>query len=64
MKDSQRKTIIDRSWELHQIMETSYLEHLAKKGDEDWLEKQRILLADMAIPLLQTSIKSGDIEFG
>jgi len=33
-----------------------------QRGSEDWLEKQRILLAYMAIHLLQTSIKSGSIE--
>lgn len=62
MKDNVRAEIIDNSWEIHQIVETSYLEHPAKKGDEDWLEKQRILLADMAIHLLQTSVKSGELE--
>ena len=36
--------------------------HQAKQGDEDWLEKQRFLLADMALHLLQTTIKPGKIE--
>ena len=62
MKDNLRAKIIDSGWQLHEIVENSYLEHPAKKGDKDWLEKQRILLADMAIHLLQTSVKPGEIE--
>ncbi len=33
-----------------------------KYGDDKWLEKQRILLADMSLHLLQTSISPGEIE--
>nr|WP_239031154.1 hypothetical protein [Pseudoalteromonas sp. MMG024] len=44
------------------MVEDSYLNNSATKGDEEWLEKQRILLADMAIHLLQTAMKPGSIE--
>ena len=60
-KDDKLK-IIETSWELHSRVEASYLENKAIKGSEDWLEKQRFLLADMALHLLQTSISTGDIK--
>jgi hypothetical protein len=50
------------SWELHSVVEQSYLSHPATKEESEWLEKQRILLADMAIHLLQTAIKPGALE--
>jgi hypothetical protein len=62
IEDDLRRKIIDTGWEIHEIVEQSYLAYPAKKGDADWLEKQRILLADMAIHLLQTSVKPGGIE--
>lgn len=62
MNDIERKTLINTSWDLHHTVESSYLANSAVKGDAQWLEKQRILLADMAIHLLQTAIKPGDIE--
>ncbi|SNR83698.1 hypothetical protein [Lutibacter flavus] len=58
----ERQKIIDTSWELHSKVETSYLNHPAKQEDEAWLDKQRLLLADMSIHLLQTSIKPGEIK--
>ena len=62
MKNNLRAEIIDKSWELHEIVEENYLQNPSKKGDRQWLEKQRILLADMALHLLQTAIKPGEIE--
>lgn len=62
MNDIERKKLIKTSWELHSLVESAYLTNSAIIGDEAWLEKQRILLADMAIHLLQTAIKPGSIE--
>lgn len=62
VNNAERKELINTSWKLHSAVENSYLSNPAVKGDEQWLEKQRILLADMAIHLLQTAIKPGDIE--
>jgi len=62
MNDIERNKLIKASWDLHSLVENSYLGNPATQGDEDWLEKQRILLADMAIHLLQTAIKPGNIE--
>jgi len=53
-------------WEIHGAVEESYRAHPAIKGgagdSHEWREKQRLLLADMAIHLLQTAIKPGAIE--
>ncbi|MCO7222740.1 hypothetical protein [Pleionea sp. CnH1-48] len=62
MNDIERDKLIKTGWEIHSAVEPAYLNMSATKGDADWLEKQRILLADMAIHLLQTALKPGDIE--
>ncbi|MEQ8217873.1 MAG: hypothetical protein RH981_06540 [Arenibacter sp.] len=62
MNKEEKLKILDTSWELHNQIETSYLNNPANKDDKEWLEKQRMLLADMALHLLQTSIKPGEIK--
>jgi hypothetical protein len=62
MNDFERKELIEKSWKLHNIVEYCYLSNTAKKDGDKWLEKQRILLADMAIHLFQTAIKPGELE--
>ncbi|UAM99060.1 hypothetical protein K8354_04345 [Polaribacter litorisediminis] len=57
-----RLNMITKSWELHNVVENSYLNNSAKQEDEEWLEKQRILLAEMALLLLQTSISPEEIK--
>ncbi|WP_341503695.1 hypothetical protein [Gallaecimonas sp. GXIMD4217] len=62
MDDQARKALIDTSWTLHALVEESCLAHPAVEGDADWLEKQRILLGDMALHLLQTAINPGPVD--
>jgi len=62
MNKLNKEDIIKQSWEIHAQVESHYLSLKAKKGDDDWLEKQRILLADMALHLLQTALNPDDIE--
>ncbi|MFY8349328.1 hypothetical protein AAEU29_02170 [Pseudoalteromonas sp. SSM20] len=62
MNEIEKNQLIKTSWDLHSLVENSYLANPAIQGDEEWLEKQRILLADMAIHLLQTAVKPGNIE--
>lgn len=62
MTNDDKQNIIDTSWQLHSMVETSYLNNLAKADDDDWPEKQRLLLADMALHLLQTALTPGDME--
>lgn len=46
----------------HSLTEESYQQDPSTRGDSGWNEKQRILLADMALHLLQTSQKEGDLS--
>lgn len=64
MKESSREQVLKQSWEIHDLVESRYLDNLAKKGDREWQDKQRILLADMAIHLMQTALNPGDIDLG
>ncbi len=62
MKESIRSKLLAQSWSIHDVVESSYLENPAVKGDQEWSEKQRVLLADMAIHLMQTALNPGDID--
>lgn len=56
MNKTERQAIIDNSWMVHDQVEAAYRDHPAGKGDKAWLDKQRLLLADMALHLLQTAL--------
>ena len=63
MDENKRNELVRMGWEIHGAVEESYHAHPAGRNDGDaWLEKQRLLLADMAIHLLQTAIAPGAIE--
>ncbi|NTS76111.1 hypothetical protein HR060_04445 [Catenovulum sp. SM1970] len=62
MQDIEREDLIKTTWQLHSQIEKAYLDHPARKGDIEWPEKQRLLLADMAIHLLQTSLGPDDLN--
>ncbi len=62
MEHQTKSEIIATSWQLHTLVENAYKAHSAVEGDSEWLDKQRILLADMALHLLQTAIYPNDIE--
>ena len=62
MTKEEQQHIITTSWELHNKIETSFLNNPAKQEDKAWLEKQRLLLADMALHLLQTAINPEEIK--
>jgi len=62
MNDVERQQIIQTSWEIHNTVEMAYLKLNTTKGNDDWLEKQRVLLADMALHLLQTALNPGELE--
>jgi hypothetical protein len=54
--------ILSQSRKAHRLTEESYQRNHSKNGDPGWTDKQRILLADMAIHLLQTSLRDGDLS--
>jgi hypothetical protein len=59
MKDAVRNEIVTLGRKTHELTESAYRQHPATRGDVAWPEKQRILLADMALHLLQTSLRDG-----
>jgi len=62
MDDTLRNDILAISRTAHSLTEASYQQNIAKRGDAGWNEKQRLLLADMALHLLQTSLKDGELS--
>ena len=62
MDEALRNEILAMSKTAHDLTETSYQKNLSKFGDSGSDEKQRVLLADMALHLLQTSLKEGDLS--
>lgn len=62
MNELTREKVLQLSAQAHAWTETSYRNHPAVKGEADWLAKQRLLLADMSLHLLQTALNDGEIE--
>ena len=65
MDELTRAGIIKSGWQIHAVVEEAALRHTAVKGEGEpsqWRDKQRLLLADMAIHLLQTALRPGEIE--
>lgn len=57
-----RQEILAMSRTAHRLTEEAYQQGPSARGDAGWAEKQRILLADMALHLLQTALKEGDLS--
>lgn len=57
-----KSDILDLGQRAHALTEAAYQAHPAVRGDPLWQDKQRILLADMALHLLQTAMRDGDID--
>jgi len=63
MNDDTRSELIQAGWTIHGAVEEAYRRHPATRDDPAaWRDRQRLLLADMAIHLLQTALKPGAIE--
>lgn len=62
MDEAARKEILSLIRSAHDLTESSYQQDSASRGDAGWAGKQRILLADMALHLLQTSLKDGELS--
>ena len=62
MNKKAKQEILTFVKESHNIIESEYLKHPAKKSDDNWLSKQQLLLADMACHLLQTAVTSEKIN--
>ncbi len=46
----------------HALTEVAYRKNPSTRGEPAWAEKQRILLADMALHLLQTALSDGELS--
>ena len=62
MDKQQRQDILTLSWSIHDQVESAILANSASQSGDDWQEKQRLLMADMALHLLQTALKPGTLE--
>ena len=62
MDEAIRQEILAMSRTAHGLTEESYQQNTAARGEPGWDEKQRVLLADMALHLLQTSLREGELS--
>lgn len=62
LEKTQRQQLLTWSKQAHDAVEAAYLAHPAAHGDADWQHKQRLLLADMALHLLQTALYDGALS--
>lgn len=62
MDEAIRNEIAALADKAHALTESAYRQHPARRGDTEWADKQRILLADMALHLLQTALADGEMS--
>lgn len=62
MDNQQKQRIIEESWQHHNEIEAAYLALDICAKDKEWPEKQRLLLADMALHLLQTALNPEQLD--
>ncbi len=61
MDEQTRHRIRTLATQAHALTEHAYRTDPAVRGEAAWQAKQRVLLADMALHLVQTSLQEGDI---
>ncbi len=59
MDAASKKEILAMGRAAHGLTESCYQQDGAIRGDAGWTDKQRVLLADMALHLLQTALNDG-----
>ncbi len=59
MHDQTKQQVRDLAHQAHALTEQAYQADPAVRGDAKWADKQRMLLADMALHLVQTSLHDG-----
>ncbi len=62
MDELVRAEILSMSRKAHRLTELAYQQDSSTRGESGWSEKQRVLLADMALHLLQTALSSGELS--
>lgn len=61
MDEEIKQDIVALGRKAHDLTESAYRLHPATRGSPGWPEKQRLLLADMALHLLQTALRDGPL---
>ncbi|HEY0587722.1 MAG TPA: hypothetical protein VGD52_16415 [Pseudoduganella sp.] len=61
MDDAVRSEILSLARHAHDLTGSAYQENSATRGEPGLGEKQRVLLAGMALHLLQTTLRDGDL---
>ncbi|HEX8612826.1 MAG TPA: hypothetical protein VF800_16175 [Telluria sp.] len=62
MDEAIKKEIVALGRKAHDLTEAAYRNHASTRGEGGWTDKQRILLADMALHLLQTALRDGELS--
>jgi hypothetical protein len=62
MDEAIKNEIVVLGRKAHDLTESAYRKHASRRGESGWTEKQRILLADMALHLLQTALRDGELS--
>ncbi len=62
MDEAIRNEIVELGRKAHELTESAYRKHASTRGEPGWTEKQRILLADMALHLLRTALSDGALS--
>ena len=62
MDQTTRQQALALGREAHALTESAYRADPAIKGGALWDEKQRILMADMSLHLLQTALQEGELD--
>ena len=59
----QRENILHLIKDAHAQVEQAYLKHPAAKGEQDWLDKRRLLLADLSLHMAGEGVQEdGDMD--
>ncbi len=56
MESADKKEILGLVNQAHSLVEKLYLQDAAAKGSAEWLNKRRLLLADLSLHLVQASV--------
>ena len=57
-----QELIIQHCKEAHALAEQLYLEHPATKGDANWLDKRKFLLADLSLHMVQAALQKDQAD--
>ena len=62
MDEAIRNEIVALGRKAHELTDSACRQHPSTRGDADWLDKQRLLLADMALHLLHTALSDDELS--